>query len=99
MLRIVPITLLTLALAASPGLASSRGGAAHMPPSGPIGGSSTGMGSGYRTDAVGKTVRPPVPMKHRMTLNLGCYQARYAQLRAAGQDAGLASAGAALICG
>jgi hypothetical protein len=34
-----------------------------------------------------------------MTLNVGCYMTRYRQLRNAGQDAGLASAGAALICG
>ncbi len=46
-----------------------------------------------------KVVHAPVPMTRRMTLNLGCYQRRYNQLRAAGQDAGLASAGAALICG
>ncbi len=40
----------------------------------------------------------PVPQA-RMTLNLRCYAARYRQLRAAGQDDSLASAGAALICG
>jgi hypothetical protein len=41
----------------------------------------------------------PVPLTRRMTLNVGCYMNRYRQLRNAGQDAGLASAGAALICG
>jgi hypothetical protein len=45
-------------------------------------------------------LRPaPVPLTRRMTLNVGCYMNRYRQLRNAGQDAGLASAGAALICG
>ncbi len=46
-----------------------------------------------------KTRPAPVPLKRRMTLDLGCYQNRYRQLRNAGQDDGLASAGAALICG
>jgi hypothetical protein len=45
-------------------------------------------------------LRPaPVPLTRRMTLNVSCYMNRYRQLRNAGQDAGLASAGAALICG
>ena len=45
-------------------------------------------------------LRPaPMPLTRRMTLNVSCYMNRYRQLRNAGQDAGLASAGAALICG
>jgi hypothetical protein len=50
--------------------------------------------------AATRGLRPaPVPLTRRMTLNVGCYMSRYRQLRNAGQDAGLASAGAALICG
>ncbi len=56
-----------------------------------------GMTSG--TTSHGHVNPGPVPLTRRMTLNLGCYANRYRQLRAAGQDADLASAGAALICG
>jgi hypothetical protein len=70
---------------------------AHMP-SGTIGGSSSGTGPGYAGTGSGKVAHAPVPLK-RMTLGLGCFQRRYNQLRAAGQDDGLAAAGAALICG
>jgi hypothetical protein len=64
-----------------------------------FGGMTTGTASGsVYHGPVG--LRPaPVPLTRRMTLNLGCFQNRYNQLRNAGQDAGLASAGAALICG
>ena len=45
-------------------------------------------------------LRPaPVPLSRRMTLNMSCYMTRFRQLRNAGEDAGLASAGAPLICG
>jgi hypothetical protein len=107
MLRAIPIALLSLTLASSPlatasarGLGGFGGGPSamsrmpthtvvHMPSS----------GTGYRDNAAGKIIHAPIPLKRRMTLNVSCYMARYQQLRAAGQDAGLASAGAALICG
>jgi hypothetical protein len=63
------------------------------------GGMSTGTATGPVAHGPVKTHPAPVPLTRRMTLNMGCYAARYRQLRNAGQDAGLASAGAALICG
>ena len=58
-----------------------------------------GMATGTISHGPIKAGPAPVPLTRRMTLNVGCYMTRYRQLRNAGQDAGLASAGVALICG
>src|SRR5438128_142300 len=98
----IPVTILALVvISAATAQASTRG------VSGPV---NSGMyfagGTPMRTGVVpgpmsasgpGKVVHAPVAMKKRMILDIGCYASRYRQLRAAGQDAGLASAGAALI--
>jgi hypothetical protein len=91
----IAITIVLLAAVAGVPLQAS----ARVPSSAsgmhPIGGMTTGTVS----HGAVKLHPTPLPLTRRMTLNVGCYMTRYRQLRAAGQDAGLASAGAALICG
>ncbi|HEU5276428.1 MAG TPA: hypothetical protein VFU97_22435 [Xanthobacteraceae bacterium] len=96
-MRIAITIVVVAAIGGAPLQASAHGpGSASMHASG---GMSTGTATGPVAHGPVKVHPAPVPLTRRMTLNLGCYAARYRQLRNAGQDAGLASAGAALICG
>jgi hypothetical protein len=97
-MRTAVTIVLVAAIGGAPLQASARGpsGASGMHASG---GMTTGTATGPVSHGPVKLHPAPVPLTRRMTLNMGCYAARYRQLRNAGQDAGLASAGAALICG
>jgi len=96
-MRIAITAVLLAAIVGAPLQASAHG------PGGASGMHASGMTTGTATGPVYhgpvKTHPAPVPLTRRMTLNMGCYAVRYRQLRAAGQDSSLASAGAALICG
>ena len=97
-MRIAITVVLLAATAGAPlqALAHGPSGASGMHASG---GMTTGTATGPVSHGPVKSRPAPVPLTRRMTLNMGCYAARYRQLRAAGQDSSLASAGAALICG
>jgi hypothetical protein len=97
-MRIAITAVLLAAIVGAPLQASAHGpgGASGMHASG---GMTTGTATATVSHGPVKIHPAPVPLTRRMTLNMGCYAARYRQLRAAGQDSSLASAGAALICG
>jgi hypothetical protein len=95
----IAITIVLLAGIGAVPLQASAGGPGSASGLHAFGGMTTGTAAGPVSHGPVELRRAPVPLTRRMTLNVGCYMARYRQLRNAGQDAGLASAGAALICG